>query len=51
MEKNADHPEVADIKHICSILPRTKENQAICEQVNKEKRVAAHIKKSHKSKK
>jgi hypothetical protein len=50
MKKINDHPEVADIKHICSVLPRTKITEGICDKVNQEKRIAAHLKKSKRRK-
>ena len=32
-----EHPEVADIKNICDVAPKTKITKDVCEKINNEK--------------
>ncbi|KTC84082.1 hypothetical protein [Legionella brunensis] len=33
-DKQKDHPEITDIKHICDISPDTKDTEGVCEKVS-----------------
>lgn len=50
MKKTNEHPEVADIKHICDISPKTKITTGVCDKVNNEKTQVSNLKKYDKKK-
>jgi hypothetical protein len=45
-----EHPEIADIKNICKVSPKTKITKNVCVKINKEKHGFTSHKKLHKKK-
>lgn len=50
MKDTNEHPEVAELRNICDILPKTQMTQDICDKIKNEKNLVLKSKKVPKKK-